>query len=284
LIINIIYSQNKKEQIVALNYSIDSLNSIISNERNNVQNKIKEIDLLLNSNRSNLIEISDLKKEIDDLKRLENQNRITILNLRKQNESLNINNKLKNCIVIHADEQIKGFDLTIYFYPKYQLEGLYYRGYSVFNFYRNGKVKSFSKSSFTLPLYSAKGIDFSEDSLVIMNCPYQEIIVQANDLPISLEDINFDGNDELILHNFGYGVNAKSYLPFEIINDELSAEIYDISDKFPEFYNGYYELDKLKKEITFFWTDHQFAYFDSYKVVFKSNGDWEYKLIKYYKK
>jgi hypothetical protein len=60
------FSQNKKEQIEELNYSIDSLNNVVSNERINIQNKTKEIEAFSKKDLSNQIEISMLKSEFNE--------------------------------------------------------------------------------------------------------------------------------------------------------------------------------------------------------------------------
>lgn len=282
-----LFSQNKKEQIVVLNHSIDSLNRVISNYRDTIQNKLNEIDLLSNSNKLNLIEISNLKKEIDYLKRIENQNSITISELSKQKDISKNISKLNNCIVIHSDKPFRGFDLTIFYYPKKKVsefENLF-EGYCVFNFYKDGKVKCFEDSEFSLPLYSAKGIEFSEDSIEVLKCPYQEIIVESNELPITFIDINFDGNAELILKNKGNGqLSSSLYWPFEIIKNGLLEEIYNISGKIPDgnFFDELTEYDEDRKEISFYDIRKEVTYLNVYKVGVNSSGYWIYKFIKYY--
>ena len=49
-----------------MNYSIDSLNNVVSNERINIQNKTKEIEAFSKKDLSNQIEISMLKSEFNE--------------------------------------------------------------------------------------------------------------------------------------------------------------------------------------------------------------------------
>ena len=63
---NYSFSQNKKEQIEALNFSIDSLNNVVSNEKMTIQSKTKEIEELLKKDLLNQKEITKLNKSLND--------------------------------------------------------------------------------------------------------------------------------------------------------------------------------------------------------------------------
>ena len=60
------YGQSKKQQIVALNYSIDSLNVVLSITRNKAAKDIGELNTTIEGLNTT---IEDLSKEISDLKR-----------------------------------------------------------------------------------------------------------------------------------------------------------------------------------------------------------------------
>ena len=284
LILNCAYTQNKKEQIEALNFSIDSLKNIVSNERVNIQNKTKEIEVLSKKVLSNQTEIYKVKNDLENLHKKENLNGQTIIELRNQIDLFSKKNKLKNCIIINSDKPINGFDLMIIFYPKEITFGFdetlsLYRGYCVFNFIKDGYIFPFQIDYFGLPLFSAKGIKFSEDSTEILNCQFQEITVDLTVLPISFQDLNFDGEDEMIISNlFGGQRGFTAYDAFSIKNDW----IYDISHWFgDEVLDESTVFDPIKKQVTI--SHHNGAdssYKTVYQAIFENNHFLNFKFLK----
>ena len=82
-------------------------------------------------------------------------------------------------ILIKGHAPLNGFDVKIYYCPKEIANGFHeseelYNGYCVFIFSKDGKFFPFQFESMNLPLYSAKGIDFNDDSSEVLNCPFQE--------------------------------------------------------------------------------------------------------------
>lgn len=284
LLLNIVHSQNKKEQIEAMNFSIDSLNNVVSNERINIQNRTKEIEVLSKKDLSNQTEISKLKNDLENLHKRENLNEQTIIELRNQIDLISKKNKLKNCIVINSDKPINGIDINIIFYPKQipptvsEGDNLF-NGYCVFNFIKDGYNFPFQIDGFTLPLYTAKGIVFSEDSLEILNCPFQEITVDLTNLPISFKDLNFDGENEMIISNiYGGQRSFTAYEPFSITNDLIS----DVSNWFgDELLDEATEFDPIKKQISFYHSNGaDSSYTTVYQAIFENNDFLKFKFIK----
>ena len=92
-------AQNKKEQIDALNFSIDSLNNVVSNEKMTIQSKTKEIEELLKKDLLNQKEITKLNKSLNDISELNEKLKLEI-------EKKNIQFlELKNLLFL---EKIKG--------------------------------------------------------------------------------------------------------------------------------------------------------------------------------
>ncbi|MDC1203309.1 hypothetical protein N8017_02990 [Crocinitomicaceae bacterium] len=77
-------SQSKKEQIIALNKRVDSLNAVLSATRYNSAKETTELTKEINVLKRNVTEIEKLKTEIDTLKSLNEQN----MDLMQQNKEL----------------------------------------------------------------------------------------------------------------------------------------------------------------------------------------------------
>jgi hypothetical protein len=75
---NYSFSQNKKEQIEALNFSIDSLKNVLSNEKMTIQSKTKEIQELLKKDLLNQKEIAKLNKSLNDISELNEKFKLEI--------------------------------------------------------------------------------------------------------------------------------------------------------------------------------------------------------------
>ena len=82
--LNSVFSQNKKEQIIELNKSLDSLKSMISKDSILISNKDSEIKQLLKNITNNQLEISNLKNTIEGLNEKYRLNEQTILDLKNK--------------------------------------------------------------------------------------------------------------------------------------------------------------------------------------------------------
>ena len=78
IICNFSIAQNKKEQIDALNFSIDSLYNVVSNEKMTIQSKTKEIEELLKKDLLNQKEITKLNKSLNDISELNEKLKLEI--------------------------------------------------------------------------------------------------------------------------------------------------------------------------------------------------------------
>ena len=185
-------------------------------------------------------------------------------------------------MVIKSKQKVKGFDLEIIHYPKEEWgssEIKLYQGYTVFNFLKDGKIFPFQFDSFSLPLYTAKNIQYSEDSTQILNCPYQEIVVDLENLPISFKDFNFDNKDELIITNQQGGQRSVNlYLPFQLTDNSIINVSYWVKD---EFFDEMTEFNVVKKQISFENSNGaDSSYTSLYQAIF-DNGSFSYfKLLK----
>lgn len=174
-------------------------------------------------------------------------------------------------ILIKGHAPLNGFDVKIYYCPKEIANGFHeseelYNGYCVFIFSKDGKFFPFQFESMNLPLYSAKGIDFNDDSSEVLNCPFQEITVENDILPFSFKDINFDGVDELLIWNEGGGQRGTSaYIPYEIRNNTIVDVSYWVKDEM--FDSEYTEFDSTKKQIQF---SHSDGFDSSYNYLYQA--------------
>jgi hypothetical protein len=278
--LNSVFSQNKKEQIIELNKSLDSLKSIISKDSILISNKDSEIKQLLKTITNNQLEISNLKNTIEGLNEKLKQNELTLIELKNKIEQSQKKNNLSNCVVIKSNKKIKGFDLNIIYYPKESCE--YYEqlcGYTVFNFSKDGKIFPFKFDEFPLPLYTAKNIEFTADSTKVLNCPYQEIIVDLDSLPISFKDLNFDNKDELIITKIHGGQRSMDlYLPFQITDNSIEDVSYWVRD---EFFDEETEFNTLKKQIQFNASNGvNQSYSNLYQAIFENGNFVYFKFIK----
>lgn len=118
LTINIIYSQNKKEQIIALNYSIDSLNKVNSSLKIILDEKskiISENDIVIKNKEDKITELNNIiennKKTISEFNR-----KVSEINM-NNSELILINDRQKHTIdslnTILAAKQIKKYKLSI---------------------------------------------------------------------------------------------------------------------------------------------------------------------------
>jgi hypothetical protein len=279
--LNSVFSQNKKEQIIELNKSLDSLKSIVSKDSVLIYQKNIEINHLLKTVNNNQSEISNLKNEFERLNEKYKFNEQTILDLKNKIELSEKKNRLSNCVVFKSNKKIKGFDLDIIFYPEesFDLDDKLYRGYTVFNFSKSGKVFPFKFDSFPLSLYSAKNIKFSEDSTQVLDCPYQEIIVELDSLPISFKDFNFDNVDELIITETKGGQRSMDlYLPFQITDNSIEDVSNWVRD---EFFDEETEFNTLKKQIQFYASNGiNQSYSNLYQAIFENGNFVYFKFIK----
>ena len=67
LTLNVAYSQNKKDQIDALNFKLDSLNQVVKTERALSEDRLNQIFELSQKDKANQMEISQLKSTNDSL-------------------------------------------------------------------------------------------------------------------------------------------------------------------------------------------------------------------------
>jgi cell division protein FtsB len=279
---NFVFAQNKKEQIIELNKSIDSLKTVHSKDSVLIVKKDTKIKQLLKNESNHILEISKLKNELERINEICKSNEKTIIDLRSKFEDLKKKNNLSNCLVIKSNQKIKGFDLEIIHYPKEEWgtsEVKLYQGYTVFNFLKDGKIFPFQFDSFSLPLYTAKKIQYSEDSSQILNCPFQELVVDLDSLPISFKDFNFDNKDELIITNQQGGQRlVNSYIPFQLTDNSIINVSYWVKD---EFFDEMTEFNVVKKQISFENSNGaDSSYTSLYQAVF-DNGNFSYfKLLK----
>lgn len=127
LTLNLVHSQNKKEQIEALNFSLDSLNTVVQRERTFSSEKIKEIEILkkqiVTLNESDNTNKKEIQKLVRDNELIAEQNdkinlEIARLKLELENAKKNDLSKwLKNNlnIIIDKDSLVNhGLNLTAY--------------------------------------------------------------------------------------------------------------------------------------------------------------------------
>jgi len=191
------FSQSKKEQIEALNFSLDSLtkknqeikiayNDSLSIERfhaieykNEITIQKKEIDFLTQQSKSFQQKINELHSESEAIKT--NYEKL-IGELNNQLSTYKSVKSLSNCIVIKSKQPIQGYELEILFYPR-QIAGydtILYNGYCVINFINEENIFTFLIHSYNLSkslFSSVKGIEFDSTFGEIIKCPFQEIEV-----------------------------------------------------------------------------------------------------------
>jgi hypothetical protein len=99
LTLNLVHSQNKKEQIETLNYSIDSLNSANSNLKTSLVSKDKIIAENQNLFKNNEEKIAELNKNIENSQKTISELNRNISTLNKNNsELISLNGQLKKTI------------------------------------------------------------------------------------------------------------------------------------------------------------------------------------------
>lgn len=243
----IINAQTKREQIALLNYKIDSLNTVISDDRaafnkernerdNQLQGLKNEIDklktslemmgLIMIEKQSRIDSISallnekmhvesELKKAQIKIKTLLNDNFNQTTKIEElENQLIEINSTftISNSIIFKLNQKINNYQLEIIFYPK-EIENEYYQGTCTVNFIKDEELWSFSYSDFNLSksLFTDLDLEFSnENEFAISSARLQVKNIDLEKLPLSYLDINFDKSPEFILTNLEGGQRGVS--------------------------------------------------------------------------
>lgn len=281
-----VFSQSKKEQIRLLQLKVDSIESINQSNSKIIRENVAQLEDFKQKCIKSESKLADLMENIEQKDALISSKEILISQLNSQINTYAKIKSLKNCIVIKPRQPIEGFDLEIFFYPK-GLGGWgarVYEGSCVFNFIKEGNVFSYSLSSFNCymsVLSEVKGVQFDADSVEVVYCPFQEVMLNNEEIGIIRKDLNFDNIPEVIFTNRQAAQRwVDGYIPFSLSADK--RYIYDASVWF-----NYEQIDDMtyfnasRKEIVFSRSNGA----DSstvaiYKAQFGDYGFTGYKFIR----
>ena len=312
ILINIVFAQSKKEQIEILTFRIDSINSILSSERNTIAQK----ELGYSSKISNLEnQVTLLKSEIELInkkianKEIENENLINELT-KSENENDFLNNQLiilnekynhlpNNLLTIDVTNKFNDFNIKIFWILPYKFNGDKITGPATIEFKKNnGETYYIQNNNFSLPIKDLPlQIQNEKDSSFKFNLTkskisksYPQKILTSFDEPFNdfnhstyfmfLLDIDFDGNPELFM--IGENEAQRGYWTYKPIFFESDEVI--TKDLYYEF-NGRLNLIKLDALSLFNNRDKSIKLrysngaFDSFAEIFKWDG-YGYKFYK----
>ncbi len=309
----VLFGQSKKEQIQMLTFRVDSINSILSSERNTIAQK----ELGYTSKISNLEnQVTLLKSEIEllnknllgkdlEIKNLNNE----LIKTKNENDFLNnqliiLNEKYNhlpnNLLTIDVTNKFNDFNIKIFWILAYGFPGDNIIGPATIEFKKNnGETYYVQNNNFSLPIKDLPlQIQYEKDSSFKFNLTkskisksYPQKILTSFDEPsfndmnhstyfMFLLDIDFDGNPEL----FMMGENEAqrgcwSYKPIFFESNEVITK-----DLYYEF-NGRLNLMKLDALSLFNNRDKSIKLrysngaFDSFAEIFKWDG-YGYKFYK----
>ncbi len=234
----IVNAQTKREQIALLNYKIDSLNTVISNDRVAFKKERNELDNQLRERKN---EIDKLKSSLDSISALLNEKMHAESELEKsqikiktlltdnfnqtakieelENQLIQINTpfSISNSIIFKLNQKINNHQLEVIFYPK-EIENEYYQGTCIVNFIKDDQLWSFSYERFNLSKSLFTDLDLKlskENEFSVSSARLQVKNINLEKFPFSFLDINFDKTPELILTNLEGGQRGvSSYIAF----------------------------------------------------------------------